>query len=193
MEKVVKREVRILGIDDSPFNKKDKKCLVVGTVFRGGNYIDGLLSCYVKVDGNDSTSQLTKLIKKTKHLQQLQYVMIDGLTLAGFNVVDIKELNKKTKLPVIVVVRRKPNFKKIELALKKVNGYSKIPIIRKAGEVREFVVNNKKIYFQIAGLSKQKAKEILKLTCIHSLLPEPIRVAHLIASGVVLGESRGRA
>jgi len=33
----------------------------------------------------------------------------------------------------------------------------------------------------------------VKLSSTRSLIPEPIRVAHLIASGVALGESRGGA
>ncbi|MBA3064320.1 DUF99 family protein, partial [Candidatus Woesearchaeota archaeon] len=49
------------------------------------------------------------------------------------------------------------------------------------------------IFVQAIGLSLKQAEEIIDITCTHSLLPEPLRVAHLIAGGVVDGESRGRA
>lgn len=196
----IKKELRILGVDDGPFNKfKDKKCLVVGTVFRGGNYMDGLLSIKVKVDGMDSTSKLVSIIKKTRHIGQLQCIMIDGISLAGFNIIDINKLNKKTKLPVIVIIRRMPNLKKIEKALKKANKKTwkeKMNLMKKAGRVFKFKIKkmkNKNIYFQTAGIKENIAKEIIKISSTHSMIPEPIRIAHLIASGIVLGESHGRA
>ena len=48
---MIKQEARAIGIDDSPFTKGDKKrVLVLGVIYRGGNYLDGLLSCKVKID-----------------------------------------------------------------------------------------------------------------------------------------------
>jgi len=41
--------------------------------------------------------------------------------------------------------------------------------------------------------SRPTAEYIVKLSSTRSLIPEPIRVAHLIASGVALGESMGGA
>jgi len=194
MLRKVKKEVRILGIDDAPFNKEcDKKVLVTATVFRGGSYLDGLLSCYVQVDGDDATAKLISLIKKTKHLEQLQCVMINGIALGGFNVIDINQLSKKTKLPIIVVIRRIPNLHKIKKALKKIKATYKVKLLKKAGKIYPVKIKKKHVYIQVAGINLELATQVVKLTAIHSLIPEPIRVAHLIASGIILGESRGRA
>ncbi|MEK6868965.1 MAG: DUF99 family protein, partial [Nanoarchaeota archaeon] len=65
----------------------------------------------------------------------------------------------------------------------------KIRLIEKAGSV----VPVGEIFIQLTGLSIEKAKEILKITCTRSLIPEPIRISHLIASGITDGESRGKA
>lgn len=194
MLRKVKKEVRVLGIDDAPFNKgRDKKVLVVATVFRGGSFLDGLLSCYVQVDGNDATAKLISLIRKTKHLGQLQCVMVNGIALGGFNVIDIKQLSEKTKLPVIVVIRKQPNLDKIKKALKKIKSANKIKLLKKAGKIYKVKIKNKYVYIQVAGLTPELATQIVRLTAVHSLIPEPIRAAHLITSGIVLGESRGRA
>ena len=186
----MKKEIRILGIDDGPFNKfKKGKVLVVGTVFRGGSFCDGILSTKVTIDGADATKKIIKLVNKTKHKPQLQYIIFDGIALGGFNVINIEELYKKTKLPIIVVIRRMPDIKKITDTLKKINMESKIELIKKAGKI--YHVNN--IYVQLKGLDVKEAKDVLKISCTRSLLPEPIRVAHLIASGIVTGESKGSA
>ena len=187
---MVKKEIRVIGIDDSPFNKfKDKKILVVGVVMRGGLYIDGVLSTKVSVDGSDSTNNIAGMINKCKFKPQLQCIFLDGIAVAGFNVIDVKELNKKTKLPVIVVIRRNPDVENIKKTLIKINQKQKIRLIEKAGKV----IQLNDIYVQLVGVNLEKAKEILKIVCTRSLLPEPIRLAHLIAAGVALGESKGRA
>jgi len=118
--------------------------------------------------------------------------MIDGITLAGFNLVDIKEVNKKTKLPIIAVMRKRPEMKKFLKALKRINKKGE-KIIRKAGKIFKLKINRKNLYIQLAGISEKKAEKILELTSLHSLIPEPLRVAHLIASGIYFGESKGRA
>ena len=185
-----KKEIRIIGIDDSPFKKFTKgNILVIGTIFRGGTLLDGLLTTRVTIDGNNSTKRLIEMINKSKFKPQLRCIMINGIALGGFNVIDIKELHKKTKIPVIVVIRKYPDFKRIEQTLKKINKQKKYKLIQKAGAVEQVG----KIYIQRKGITLTKAKQILKLTCTRSLIPEPIRVAHLIAGGVVTGESKGKA
>jgi len=187
---MLKKEIRVIGIDDSPFKKfKKGKVLVIATVFRGGTSIDGILSTKITIDGDDSTKKLIQIINKCKFKPQLQAILLDGIALGGFNVIDVKDLNKKTKIPVIVAIRRYPDFKKIENTLKKLKKHKKYSLIKKAGPVHKF----NKLYFQISGINIRKAKEILKITCTRSLIPEPIRIAHLIASGVISGESKGKA
>lgn len=185
-----KKEIRVLGIDDAPFDKfRGGKTLIIGTFFRGGSFMDGVLSSEVSVDGDDSTKRVIELVKKSRFKPQLQAIMLDGIALGGFNVVDISEINKETKIPVIVVMRDYPDFEKIERALVKLGKKEKIELLRKAGEI--YKVGN--IHIQICGIDLEKAEAIIRITCTRSFIPEPIRVAHIIASGIVLGESRGKA
>jgi hypothetical protein len=190
----MKPEIRILGIDDSPIEnkKRGEEVGCIGTIYRGGNFLDGLISFKIKKDGKDSSEKIIRNVNKTKHYEQLQYIIIDGITLAGFNVVDINRIYEETKLPVIVVIRKKPDLKKFLKALDKVNPESK-EIIKKTGSVKEVKINQKNLYLQLAGISIEEAKKILLITCIHSNIPEPIRVSHLIASGIHYGESKGGA
>ena len=185
-----KKEIRVIGIDDSPFNKfKDKKILIVGVVMRGGTWVDGILSTKVTVDGNDSTRKIVEIINKCKFKPQLQRIFLNGIAVAGFNVVDLKELHKKTKLPIIVIIRKNPDLNNIKKTLIQINKEDKIKLIEKAGNV--FRVDD--IFVQLTGISLVGTKTILKIVCTRSNVPEPLRLAHIIASGIVLGESRGRA
>jgi len=187
---MIKKELRVIGIDDSPFKKFSRgKVLVIGTIFRGGTLLDGILSTKVNIDGNDSTTKLIEMINKCRFKPQLQCIFLDGIALGGFNIIDIKELSKKTNLPVIVVIRRMPNLSKIKKTLININKKNKIKLIDKAGEV----IKIGDIFVQLTGIKLEKAKQIMKIVCTRSLIPEPIRIAHLIASGIVKGESKGKA
>jgi hypothetical protein len=189
----IKPEIRVIGIDDSPFDRKTKAVLLVGAVFRSGLYLEGILSCHVKRDGTDATDKIIRMVNRSKHKGQLRLIMLNGIAVGGFNVIDIEKLYKKTSLPVIVIVRWMPDFEKIKRALSKFKDAKKrFAIIEKAGEVNKINLKGKALYYQKFGIIKELAEEVIRISATHSLVPEPIRVAHIIGSGIVLGETKGR-
>ncbi len=186
----MKLEARIIGIDDGPFLKhKDKKVLIVGVVYRGGNFPDGVLSTTATVDGTDATQQIARMINKSKFRSQLQAILLKGVAVGGFNVIDLDQLHHLTKRPVIVVVRDYPDFKKIFRALTMLRKQKALALIKKL----PLPVKVGHVYVQYVGTDLDTVKEILRVTSTRALIPEPLRVAHLIAAGIVKGESRGRA
>ncbi|MGC8812163.1 MAG: DUF99 family protein [Candidatus Aenigmatarchaeota archaeon] len=193
---MIKPEIRILGFDDGAFESKSKgKVPVVGVIFRGGKFLDGALKTEVTIDGNDATEKIAKLINLSRHKQQLKVIMFDGVTLGGFNIVDIKKLHKKTGLPVIVINRKIPNLKEVENALRNFKDFKqRWKKILNAGKIKECKIQeNKKVYYQSVGLDDEETEEIIKLSTTRSFIPEPLRVAHIIATALVKGESSGRA
>jgi uncharacterized protein len=188
--RVVKPEIRVLGIDDGKFVPHTKSQVpVVGVVFRGGYWLDGVMSTQVEVDGFDATAKLSRMIKCSPHYRQLRVIMINGVTLGGFNVVDIKELNAETGLPVIALTSRKPDLAKVHSALKNLPCSEKRWVaVLNAGELFSVAtrVGKQRVYFEVVGVSMEVAVEILRLTSTRSKIPEALRVAHLVASGISL-------
>jgi endonuclease V-like protein UPF0215 family len=190
----MKQQIRLLGIDDSPFTFTDKYAKIIGVVMRGGSYLECVLKNQVSIDGDDATCVCKDIIKKTRHRKQLKAMLLDGISLGGFNVVDIDNIFKSTNLPVITVTRDKPDFEKIEKALVKnfIDWEKRLKII-KNGDIYEVKTSHNPIYVKCSGIDIEEAKEIIKISTIRGVIPEPIRVAHLIASGIVRGESYGKA
>ena len=184
--RTVKPEIRVLGIDDGKFTPRTKgSVIVVGVVFRGGYSIDGVMHTTIAIDGLDATEQFASMINASPHRRQLRLVMLNGITFAGFNLVDIKKLNALTKLPVLAVTHEKPDLDSIHEALRNLpDSEERWRIILGAGEIHEITNKDSKIYLELAGISLTDAKKIVKLTSTISCLPEPLRVAHLIASGI---------
>jgi endonuclease V-like protein UPF0215 family len=185
--RVIKPEIRVLGVDDGVFTPHVKGLVpVVGVVFRGGYWLDGVMHTKVEVDGFDATEKIASMITNSPHYKQLRVIMLDGITFAGFNVVNIKELNSETKLPVITVTREKPNFAEIHEAINNLpENEARWKTIRSAGKMFEVSTSeNEKVYMQTSGILEEDARKILQLTSTRSSVPEVLRVAHLIASGI---------
>lgn len=189
----MKQEIRVLGIDDAPHTREDKEVLLVGTFFRGGHFMDGVLSTRVERDGDDATAKVIEMVNKSKFKPQLQAILLDGIAFGGFNVVDVNAMAEKTGIPVITVIRKFPDFEKIKITLRKLGMEKKYALMERAGKPKKVQLKRGSVWFQCASCSEEEAAKIIKMTSTHSFIPEPIRIAHLIGQGVVDGESRGRA
>ncbi len=179
----------VIGFDDFPFERHHRGDVrVVGVVYNGLR-LEGVLSGQVRRDGRNSTRVLTELIQHSKFYPSLRLVLLQGIALGGFNVVDIRALSQNLGLPVLVVSRRKPNLASIEAALRKVRGgKQKWALIQKAGAIEHVAA----VYVQRAGLTVKQAEHVLRRLAVHSHIPEPLRAAHLIAGGIATGQSRAR-
>ncbi|MEM3010292.1 MAG: DUF99 family protein [Candidatus Bathyarchaeia archaeon] len=184
----IKPEIRVLGIDDGVFVPREKGLVdIIGVVYRGGYWLDGVMRTEVELDGMDATEKIIQMIRRSPHHKQLRVVMLNGVTFAGFNVVNIKELYEKVGLPVIVVSREKPDLEKIKKALENLPFSEKRwEAIEKAGELFEMYTRNnyEPIFVQFVGISQKDVQKILKVTSTRSNIPEALRVAHIIASGL---------
>jgi endonuclease V-like protein UPF0215 family len=111
--------------------------------------------------------------------------MLNGVTVAGFNLVDIQKLNKATGLPIISLTQDKPDLEAIHEALKNLPDTEKRwQIIQNEGAIRAIQNKGAKLYVGLAGLDVDDALVVLDTTSTRGSLPEPLRVAHLIASGI---------
>ena len=83
------------------------------------------------------------------------------------------------------MTREKPDLDSIYEALKHLpDTEERWRIILEAGEIHELINRGTKIYLETAGISLDDAQKIIALTSTRSSLPEPLRIAHLIASGI---------
>jgi uncharacterized protein len=184
----IKNEIRVLGIDDGRFVPRTKGTVdVVGVVYRGGYWFEGVMRTEITIDGMDATEKLAAMIKNSAYYGEIRVIVLDGVTFAGFNVVDINELSCRVDLPVMSVAREKPDLEEIRRALKNLPDFEKRwQAMLNAGELFEVEIRNGEnpVYVQTAGFLREDAIKILKRTSTRSNIPEALRVAHIIASGL---------
>ena len=189
----MKTQIRILGIDDSPFKFRDKKAVAVGAIVRVPNYLEGVMKTEVTVDGTDSTKMLIEMVSRSRYRDQIKVVMLDGIALAGFNVIDLNELHTSLGKPVLTVTRDRPDMEKMKAALMKHfdDWRERYALITKL-ELREILTEHNPLFGCGLGLEWQEFVSLVSLSTVRGVVPEPLRMAHLISTAIVGGESYGR-
>ncbi|MFP4226720.1 MAG: DUF99 family protein [Desulfobacterales bacterium] len=184
-----KRFSNVAGFDDAPFARDHRGPVkLVGTVYAGLRF-DGVLIGEVQKDGFDAAARLAEIVAESRFAEHIQLIILQGIAFGGFNVVDVFDLNRRLGLPVLVVARRKPDLISIQDALASHidRGRAKWAVIERLGEMEALGP----VFIQRVGLSYEQAADVMTRFAINGNMPEPLRTAHMIASALVYGQSRG--
>ena len=187
------KDIRILGVDDSHFDPHTHgKVPILGVVMRSSLYIDGFLKRDIEIDGTDATERIIDMICG-KYRRDIRVLMTQGITFGGFNIINASQIYDETGVAVIVLSRKMQNIKNMEDALLKhfTDSANRIALL-KALPIEPLQNDEHKIWIQRIGIDKEPANKLIKKTTIRGAVPEPLRVAHLIASAIYFGESKGR-
>jgi endonuclease V-like protein UPF0215 family len=179
-----------VGFDDAPFPRGHQgEVKVVGAVFADRRF-DGVLVAAVEKDGSDAASVLAATIAGSRFYEHIHLVLLQGVALAGFNVVDAFVLHERIARPILIVARKRPDMNAIRRALESrvPGGDTKWRLIERLGPMEP----SGGVYVQRIGLTPEEARAVIDRLAVHSQIPEPLRVAHLIAGAIGKGASRGR-
>lgn len=192
--RTVKPEIRVLGVDDAPFAFEDATTELVGTVMRAGDYVEGFVVREIAVDGSDVTAAVVDMVNGSRHTDQLQVVLLDGITFGGFNVVDLDRVHEDTGVAVIAVSRNEPDLDRMRRGLENVDRVEeRMERIKAAGEAERHVVEAGPVFFQWRGCGEEQAREVLDRVVVRGRVPEPVRLSHLVGAALKNGESQGGA
>jgi len=179
-----KSGIRVLGVAES-FKKTDTNSLAVGLVMRGDFRIDGFGICRPTIGGRDSTESLLGMFRRLNR-QDIRAWMLGGSLISWFNVVDIVELYRETEVPVVCVTYHPSEG--VEKYLKEYfpsDWQSRLETLEEAG-VRTPVDldTGHKAFLTTAGVGIQNAKRLLDNFTLDGRIPEPIRVARIVAAAL---------
>ena len=180
----------VVGVDDGPFPSEHRGDVdLIGAVFTGLR-LEGVLRGRVRRDGANATRAIVALIEGSRFREHLQAVLLQGIAFAGFNVVDIRGLNQRLGLPVIAVMRRRPDLEAVRRALvgSVPGGVRKWRLVEQAGDPEPVAG----VYVQRTGMGLAEADALVRQLAVHGRIPEPLRTAHLIAGGIGPLPSRQR-
>ncbi|HKT22552.1 MAG TPA: DUF99 family protein [Nitrososphaerales archaeon] len=173
--------IRALGVAES-FRQGQKSSVLAGVVMRSDHVIDGVAYGRTKVGGDDATDSIASLHRRLGR-NDINLVMVSGAILSLYNIVDADRLSERTRLPVICLTYKETagiegsirrHFP--EGAEEKLRAYRRLG--RRSG-VR--LRTGKKVFVRTAGLEKEETRKILDAFTLQGSIPEPVRVAKLLA------------
>lgn len=207
--KGVKSQIRTLGIDDSRFRFKEGRAHLVAVQMRGHDVVEATLTDSVEVDGWDATDAIIRLVlqapafrerdyvsvegrrpepleKRAEESRGLHAVLIDGLTVGGFNVIDVERVYEATRVPILAVTTRNPDLGRIHRALERnFEDWPERFKIFERNRVTSVRLGSYTLHGHIAGVHPTRAADILAaVTKPGHRVPEPIRVADSFASAM---------
>lgn len=182
------RRLACIGIDDGPFLPRRlggvRAPLVV--VKLEGSHMTGVKAGWIRVDGLDGTDRALKLISSLKSVKCP--ILLAGATFGGFNLIDPHKLQKRFRVPTIVVVGSRPDNTAVKRALVKhfPDWRERWAVIRSLGPLHRIrtVARENPIFYEVFGCSVVVARRILRDWAMVSRMPEPLRVAGLVARGL---------
>jgi len=178
---IEKKGLRGLAIAES-FREEDKISTLAGVVMRRDFVIDGFVFGQTTVEGNDATDSVLQLYKKLER-DDISFLIISGLIISMYNIVDIKKIWTAIQIPIIGVTYEES--KGIEAAIKHhfPNSYqSKIEKYHKLGTRTKISLHTgHDLYVRIEGCTIDETKNLLNTLTIQGAIPEPLRVAHMLA------------
>jgi endonuclease V-like protein UPF0215 family len=178
------RNKRVVGVEDGSFQKGITSRALLAVVLFKGLKIEGVKIARIVVDGLDATEKLGEVLGGW----EFEAVLLAGVSFAGFNVIDPTIIHEEFGNPVIVISRTKPNSKAVKRALERYfeDWQSRWSVFERLGLVHKVVVSASEppVYVETVGVRVGWAGKLIRALSVCCRIPEPIRVARLIARGL---------
>ena len=177
-----KKGIRGLAIAES-FSQNSKKSILSGIVMSTDLVIDGFVFGYSTVGGDDATDAILEMYEKLDR-QDVSFLLISGIVISLYNIIDMKRISEKIGLPVIGVTYEESSG--IEDAIKhhfpesyksKLTEYSKL-------EPRKKITlhTSCNLYVRNEGCTVLETKQLLDKITLQGSIPEPLKITQLLAN-----------
>ena len=177
-----KKGIRGLAIAES-FSQNSKKSVLSGIVMSTDLVIDGFVFGHSTVGGDDATDAILEMYEKLDR-QDISFLLISGIVISLYNIIDMKKISEKIGLPVIGVTYEESSG--IEDAIKhhfpesyksKLTEYSKLEPRKKITLHTSY-----NLYVRNEGCTVLEAKQLLDKITLQGSIPEPLKITQLLAN-----------
>jgi endonuclease V-like protein UPF0215 family len=174
----------ILAIEDGRFpTNRRGKVLLVGVITRNTTLCQVILS-KITADGRDATERLLEIIDKSR--RKINLILLHSIAYGGFNLIDPVYVYDKRGIPIAIINPERPDPLSVKKALLThfLDWKTRYALFKKVGPPQEIRFNHDKLYVRGYGLTRAEIKTILQKLIKTGKIPEPLRIARLIAHGI---------
>lgn len=180
---VAKPGLRALGIAES-YSGREQSTLA-GVVMRKDLRIDGTAFARVTVGGSDATDAVVRLFARLAR-RDINFLMIGGSVIAWYNIMDPAAVHAATGLPVIVATYEVSEGLDEDIRRHFPGDDARLAAYRRLGDrIPVRLHSGYTVFIRSYGISPDDAARLCNDFTYEGRVPEPIRVARLVARGVV--------
>lgn len=174
--------LRGLGISES-FKQDHKKSVLCGVVMRKDFVIDGFVFGNATIGGDDSTDQIIEMYRKLDR-RDINYLLVSGLILSMYNIVNVKKLFDFLHVPIIGVTYNPSEGIENSIRSHFPESYDeKVQAYRKLGKREKIKLKtNYEVYVRMEGCTISDTKNLLNSLTLQGSVPEPLRISQLLAN-----------
>ena len=176
-----KKGIRVLAIAES-FKKEKSNSILTGVVMRKDLIIDGVIFGKVTIGGTDATQKIIAMFQNL-HRNDIGFLLLDGMIISMFNVVDGEIIYNTIGIPVIIITFK--NSQGIDDIIKAhfPDTYEiRLSVIKKLGKREPILLKtNKFLLIRTWGIKLEDAVRLLNSFLIQGSIPEPIKLAKIIS------------
>jgi len=176
-----KKGFRCLGIAES-FARRHAKSALAGVVMRRDLVIDGVALAEVTVGGLDATEGVLSIIRSLGR-RDVNCVMINGCIISWFNIIDLERVYAETGLPLVSVTYEESAGIEEFIVRYFGNDARRLELYARLKHREPVIVRRTgaKVFVRYYGMSKREVEALLNAFTTHGSVPEPLRVANLVA------------
>ncbi len=176
-----KKGLRGLAIAES-FRRGDSKSLLSGIVMRRDFLIDGFVFGHATIEGDDATENILNMFDRLKR-PDISYVLLSGIIISMYNIIDLQKIHQHTGIPVIGITYEGSEGIEDSIKYHFQDYYSKLNQYKKLEDVEKIRLSTSyDIFARRHGCSYSDVKNLLDGLTLQGSVPEPLRVAHLLAN-----------
>jgi uncharacterized protein len=180
-----KKGLRTLAVAES-FRISCKHAILAGVVMRRDLIIDGIGISKSTIKGDDSTQRIISMWRNMNR-NDINCIFLGGIIISMYNIVDGNELYQSTGTPVISLTYNDSkgvahNFRRVFPN----SWQTKLEQYQKIGNRQRIVLQTgKTVFIRHWGLTLSDSIILLNYFTLQGSVPEPIRIAKLIARAYV--------
>jgi endonuclease V-like protein UPF0215 family len=173
-------------MDDSPFHRLRRgDCFLLFTLMRMDFTVEGFDRRAIEVDGTDSTSAVEEILINGIG-KNADLLMANGITFCGFNLCDFNAISNRVGIPVITVTRKDPDIDSMRRAIERHHPEKEfaLEILSRSSPSKIELPEGKTLFANVFGIGLKEAGSLISRAIKTGLLPEPIRLSHLVGTGM---------
>ncbi len=182
---VHKKAIRALGISESFVKGESRRSVLAGVVMRADMTIDGFVFSATTVGGMDATEKMIEMYKNLER-EDINLLMLNGCIISWYNVVDLQKIRDEIKKPLLCVTyEESEGLEKYFVELFPKDWEFRVEVYHRNGSRTPISLHTgHTVYARFLNMTLAETKGILNKFTLHGSIPEPLRVARLLAKSI---------